>query len=170
MGMHMAGEPTTRENFDAFKRLYDNELHPTPMKPILNTAILGLLFGAPIAQAQSAASPKPAVESPQADAYYYFTQGHLLELQYETTNNADTAGQSIDAYKKALEFQPNSAVILERLAEIYAKSQHIRDAVAQAEEALKIDPDNVDAHRLLARIYVRALGDMSAGEVQQENL
>ena len=33
--------------------------------------------------------------------------------------------------------------------------QHIRDAVAQAEEALKIDPDNVDAHRLLARIYVR---------------
>ncbi len=40
----------------------------------------------------------------------------------------------------------------------------------QAQAALKIDPDNVDAHRLLARIYVRTLGDMNAGEVQQENL
>ena len=59
---------------------------------------------------------------------------------------------------------------MERLAEIYAKSQRIRDAVAEAQQALKTDPDNVDAHRLLARIYVRNLGDMTAGDVQQENL
>ena len=44
---------------------------------------------------------------------------------------------------------------MERLAEIYAKSQRMREAVEQAQEALKIDPNNVDAHRLLARIYVR---------------
>ena len=80
------------------------------------------------------------------------------------------ATQSIDAYKKALELDPGSSVIRERLAEIYAKSQHIREAVAEAQQVLKIDPNNVDAHRLLARIYVRTLGDMNAGDVQQENL
>ena len=35
---------------------------------------------------------------------------------------------------------------------------------------LKLDPDNVDAHKLLARIYVRTLGDVNAGDIQKENL
>ncbi len=133
------------------------------------------LLAAPTVFAQSAvqappAPAKSASQMPQADAYYYFTLGHLQEQQYENSNNADDATAAIDSYRKALEVDPNSGVIKERLAEIYAKSQHIRDAVAEAQEALNIDPDNVDAHRLLARIYVRQLGDLDAGEVQQENL
>jgi len=152
------------------------------MKTILSAALLAMLLGAPTAPAQSAAeapsTPRAqapagsitASDSSRADAFYYFTMGHLQERQYEMTSSAELATQSIESYKQALELDPGSAVILERLAEIYAKSQHIRDAVIQAQNALKIDPDNVDAHRLLARIYVRTLGDMSAGEVQQENL
>jgi tetratricopeptide (TPR) repeat protein len=119
---------------------------------------------------QSAAVQKPAGDSTHADAYYYFTMGHLRERQYEATSNSELAQESVDFYKKALELEPDSPVILERLAEIYAESQHIRDAVIQAQKALKLDPDNIDAHRLLARIYVRTLGDMNAGQVQQENL
>jgi len=118
----------------------------------------------------SVPSQKSLTDASHADAYYYFTMGHMLEQQFEMSSNGDLATQAIDSYKKALAIEPDSATILERLAEIYAKSQHIRDAVIQAQAALKIDPDNVDAHRLLARIYVRTLGDMSAGEVQQENL
>ncbi len=142
------------------------------MKTILSAAVLAIFIGMPnaSAQAQAPATVAPATDSSHADAYYYFTMGHLQEQQYEMTTSADYASESIESYKKALELEPGSAVILERLAEIYAKSQHIRDAVVQAQEALKIDPDNVDAHRLLARIYVRTLGDMSAGEVQQANL
>lgn len=142
---------------------------------MLTMAIAGLL-AAPVASAQAAAQAQPsaaqssAAQPSQGDAYYYFTLGHLLEIQYENTSSADAATEAIDDYKKALEINPDSAVIKERLAEIYAKSQHIRDAVVQAQEALKIDPNNVDAHRLLARIYVRSLGDLDAGEVQQENL
>ena len=85
--------------------------------------------------------------------------GHLDEQQYELTGRAEQATESIESYKKALALAPGSPVIMERLAEIYAKSQRIREAVAQAQEALKTDPDNLDAHRLLARIYVRTLGD-----------
>ena len=148
------------------------------MKTILSTAVVAIFLSAQTAPAQSPTqaatqapnAAKPVSDSSHADAYYYFTMGHLQEQQYEMSSSADEAAASIESYKKALALEPDSAVILERLAEIYAKSQHIRDAVVQAQEALKIDPENVDAHRLLARIYVRTLGDMSAGEVQQENL
>jgi len=113
---------------------------------------------------------KTSPDSDKADLYYYFSLGHSLEIQYEATGGAELASQSMEAYKKALAMDPRSSVIMERLAEIEAKSQHIRDAVAEAQEALKVDPDNVDAHRLLARIYIRTLGDMGAGEVQKESL
>ena len=148
------------------------------MTRLFGTAVLAAVVCAPVALAQSASSaPASAAkaqistaDSARADAYYNFTMGHLQEEQFETNSNSDMATQSIDSYKKALELEPDSAVILERLAEIYAKSQHIREAVVQAQAALKLDPDNVDAHRLLARIYVRTLGDMNAGDVQQESL
>jgi tetratricopeptide (TPR) repeat protein len=151
------------------------------MKITLYIAGRALLIAAGIAAATSQtfaqdAAPSPAAagtQSPdasQGDVYYYFTMGHLQEQQYEVSNSADAASASIDSYKKALELQPNSPVIMERLAEIYAKSQRIREAVAEAQLALKSDADNVDAHRLLARIYVRNLGDMSGGPTQEENL
>jgi tetratricopeptide (TPR) repeat protein len=120
--------------------------------------------------AQSAKQSSPSGEASRGDVYYYFTMGHVDEMQFELTGQSDLATQSIESYKKALELAPGSSVIMERLAEIYAKSQHIRDAVEQAQAALKADPNNVDAHRLLARIYVRTLGDLSAGDVQKENL
>jgi tetratricopeptide (TPR) repeat protein len=143
---------------------------------ILKFAVLaGFLAVAPnvLAQAQNVASTPSQPAAPQgsqSDAYQYFTQGHLKELEYEATNNTEAATQSIDLYNKALAIDPDSATIHERLAEIEAKSQHMRDAIAQAQQALKLDPDNKDAHRLLARIYVRQLGDLDAGDVQQENL
>jgi len=148
------------------------------IKSAFGASILTVFAAAPGALAQSAvqtpapapAQTQPLSESAHADAYYYFTLGHLQEQQFELNSNADMAAQAIDSYKKALALEPGSATIHERLAEIYGKSQHIRDAVIEAQAALKIDPDNVEAHRLLARIYVRTLGDMNAGEVQQENL
>ncbi len=146
------------------------------MKAILSAGIAAILIGAPLAMAQAPARPqaaagaKAATGSAPGDAYYYFTLGHLQELQYEATNKSQSADDSIESYKKALEIDPGSAVIQERLAEIHAKSGHMREATEEAQAALKIDPDNVDAHRLLARIYVRALGEASAGEVPQANI
>ncbi|MBZ5503131.1 MAG: tetratricopeptide repeat protein [Acidobacteriia bacterium] len=154
------------------------------MKTILTTAMLAGFLGATLLPAPSALAGQAAAKTPapagapsaadasRGDAYYYFTMGHLRQhqLQPDMTANDALAQQSIDYYKKALELAPGSAVVLEGLAEIYARTQHIRDAVTQAQAALKIDPANLEAHRLLARIYVSTLGDMNAGEVQQENL
>ena len=155
-----------------------------PVKPILSVVLLTALCSVPAVAAQSEPSnpskpiaqnsagtaPAATAESRHADVYYYFTLGHLLEQQFETSGQYELADQSIDAYKKALEIDPDSSVAHERLAEIDAKSQHIKDAVLEADQALKVDPKNVDAHRLLARIYIRSLGDMSTGEVQKTSI
>ena len=109
-------------------------------------------------------------ESTRAEAYYNFTMGHIYEQQYEATSSAEYATKSIEAYKKAYALDPRSQVIGERLAEMYWKAQRIHDAVAEAQEILKRDPDNVQSRRLLGRIYLRSLGDVSASNAQSETV
>ena len=132
---------------------------------------------APTSNSQSPAPAKadrpplnPADDAARGDAYYYFMMGHLAEQQYEASGKSELATKAIDSYKKALDLAPNSTVIMERLAETRAKAQQLREAVEEARTVLKLDPDNVDAHRLLARIYVRTLGDQGASDSQKENL
>ena len=142
-------------------------------------AVLFLALQAPAvmaqATAQQPASAAPKTEASQstevpgrADAYYDFTMGHIYEQQYENTSKPEYATQSIDFYKKAYALDPKSPVIGERLAEMYWKAQRVRDAVAEAQEILKRNPDDVPTRRLLARIYLRSLGDLSANGGQSE--
>jgi tetratricopeptide (TPR) repeat protein len=140
-----------------------------------------LAFVAALA-AHAQTTPKPADADPpapengssqgaassRADAYFDFTMGHIYEQQYENTSKAEFASQAIDFYKKAYALDPKSPVIGERLAEMYWKAQRTRDAVAEAQEILKRHPDDVPTRRLLARIYLRSLGDLSAGVGQSE--
>src|SRR4029077_10080858 len=88
--------------------------------------------------------------------------------QYENTSRAEYATQAIDFYKKGYALDPKSAVVGERLAEMYWKAQRVHDAVAEAQEILKRDPNDVQTRRLLARIYVRSLSDSGAGSSQAE--
>src|SRR5580704_5298731 len=118
-----------------------------------------------ITLAPDSAAAKP---SDRADAYYDFTMGHVYEQQYETTSKPEYATQAIDFYKKAYALDPKSPVIGERLAEMYWKAQRQRDAVAEAQEILKRDPNDVPTRRLLARIYLRLLGDLSGNGGQSE--
>jgi tetratricopeptide (TPR) repeat protein len=121
------------------------------------------------ASSQAPANPSAHVDSNhKSDAYFNFAMGHAEEEEFELTGRSENANEAIDYYKKALELDPESSVIIERLAETYAKSQHIQDAVQEAEAAIKANPDNPGPHRLLARIYVRNLGDLSAGSGQRD--
>jgi tetratricopeptide (TPR) repeat protein len=111
-----------------------------------------------------------AQNSSRAEAYYNFTMGHIYEQQYEATSNAEYATQAIESYKKAYALDPRSQIIGERLAEMYWKAQRTHDAVAEAQEILKRDPDNLSSRRLLGRIYLRSLGDVSASNGQPETV
>ncbi len=145
----------------------------------LAAVLTGVSAWAAIAQASQdqPTNPKTAPgakdsfnDSARAEAYYNFTIGHIYEQQYEATSSAEYATKSIEAYKKAYALDPKSQVIGERLAEMYWKAQRIRDAVMEAQEILKRDPDNVQSRRLLGRIYLRSLGDVSATNGQPETV
>jgi tetratricopeptide (TPR) repeat protein len=51
---------------------------------------------------------------------------------------------------------------------MYWKAQRVREAVNEANEILKRNPNDLATHRLLARIYLRSLGDINGSNVQTE--
>jgi tetratricopeptide (TPR) repeat protein len=127
------------------------------------------------ADSASKQPPAPVMQEPErGDSYYHFTMGamyeQLYEQSYESPSRSSYARQAIEHYKKAYALDPRSDVIGERLAEMYAKSQRIRDAVLEAQEILKRDPNSVGARRLLGRIYVRTLGEADPQRGQPETL
>jgi tetratricopeptide (TPR) repeat protein len=132
------------------------------------------------AWAQNAAggSPSAPVAEPasqqkvaaRADAYYNFTMGHIYEQQYEQTGAGEYATRAIDAYKRAYAQDPQSPIIGERLAEMYWKAQRSDSAIAEANQVLKRNPDDLPTHRLLALVYLRSMGDLNGSNVQGQNI
>src|SRR5471030_3135880 len=100
----------------------------------------------PLAAAQTArprtSSPPASAQAKTAQAYEQFLLGHRLE------ENDDVPG-AIAAYNKAIELAPASAEIRSELAGLYLRHDRVDDAVATAEQALKIAGDNAEAHRVL---------------------
>src|SRR5947207_9424641 len=80
------------------------------------------------------------------------------------------ATKAIEEYRLAIENDPSSEYLNAGLAELYAKTGRIRDAVLEAQDIIKRDPNNLEARKLLGRIYLRSLGDMQSGSQSQEVL
>jgi len=106
----------------------------------------------------------------KASAYYHYTLAHMYEEQVAVYGRSDLIGKAIDEYRLAIEADPTSEYLTSSLAELYAKTGRIRDAVNEAQDLLKKDPNNLEAHKLLGRIYLRSLGDMQAGSGSQNVL
>jgi tetratricopeptide (TPR) repeat protein len=124
----------------------------------------------PNASSPSAAAAATDEAATRAEAYYDFVMGHYFAQEYQISSHAEDVNKSIDFLKKAFTLDPNSQQIGDELAEIYYQSQRIRDAVNEANSILSKDPDNLPARRLLARIYVRTLGDLSNTSGQRDTL
>jgi tetratricopeptide (TPR) repeat protein len=99
----------------------------------------------------------------RAAAYYHFTLAHMYEEQVATYGRSELANKAIEEYRAAIDADPTSAYLTSGLAELYAKTGRIRDAVVEAQDIIKRNPNNLEARRLLGRIYLRSLGDMQAG-------
>jgi tetratricopeptide (TPR) repeat protein len=112
------------------------------------------------AGAQSAAKGKTP---DRAAAYYHFALAHMYEEQVATYGRSELATKAIEEYRAAIDADPTSAYLTSGLAELYAKTGRIRDAVVEAQDIIKRNPNNLEARRLLGRIYLRSLGDMQAG-------
>src|SRR5271165_1142432 len=120
-------------------------------------------------------SATPAKEAPtqhpdRGAAYYHFMMAHMYEEMVSMYGRSDYANKAIDEYRAAIDNDPTSDYLNAGLAELYARTGRIRDAVLEAQDILKRDGNNLEAHRLLGRIYLRSLGDMQAGTQSQEIL
>ena len=140
------------------------------LRRLLIAAILAGCAGVSISAQSLLDNPSGQAPSARADAYYNFAIGHIYEQQFEATSTQEFATRAIEAYKRAYALDPKSPVIGERLAEMYWKAQRIKEAVNEAQEILKRDSNDVQSRRLLGRIYLRSLGDFSAGSGQSENV
>jgi len=118
---------------------------------------------APSAPAQ-AVQPKAAPESAaqpadRAQAYYHMALAGTYEAEAMETGRPELASRAIEEYKLALNADPNSAQINNALAELYFRTGRAHDAESTEQGLLKTSPDNIEAHRLLGKIYLRQLSE-----------
>jgi tetratricopeptide (TPR) repeat protein len=99
----------------------------------------------------------------RAAAYYHYSLAHMYEEQVTVYGRSELANRAMDEYRLAIEADPTSEFLTSGLAELYVKTGRIRDAVIEAQDIIKRDPTNLEAHKLLGRIYLRSLGDMPGG-------
>src|SRR5690242_7741309 len=146
------------------------------MKHILQSCLVLLLaIGSFAQQAPTSEAAKPGTApSPRkvdrAAAYYHYALAHMYEEQVAAYGRSELATKAIDEYRHAIEADPSSEYLTSALAEMYIKTGRIRDAVLQAQEILKRDPNNLEAHKLLGRIYLKSLGDVQEGGTSENVL
>lgn len=125
--------------------------------------LLAVVLGA----GQGAPGAASEVDS-RATAYYHFSMGHLYaELAGMYGNRSEYVDKAIEHYKAALKADPGAAFLAEELTDLYIQAGRLRDAVVEAEQMLARDPGNVEAHRILGRIYSRMIGDPAQGRLDE---
>lgn len=126
-------------------------------------------------QEQHASPPKQGGSAPEkkvdrAAAYYHFSLAHMYEEMVALYGRSEYASKAIEEFRLALENDPSSEFLNAGLAELYAKTGRIKDAVIDAQEIIKHDPNNVQARKLLGRIYLQSLEDSQQGTQSRDVL
>ena len=130
--------------------------------------VAAVLFAAHtiVAQAPAATQSSPAVPD-RAASYYHYGLAHLYEDLAVSAGRSDYATQAVEQYKLALDADPNSRLLQDGLAELYFKIGRIREAVTAAQDQVAKYPEDVEAHTLLGKVYLRSLGDMQSPQSGQ---
>ncbi len=112
-----------------------------------------------------------AVEPDRSASYYNYTLAHLYANHaaegIDSTANID---QAIAAYKAAIAADPGSAVLADELTEFYIQFNRANQARTEAEAAIQKNPNDIVAHRMLARIYVGLISTQQGQRVDANML
>lgn len=121
----------------------------------------------PAPSAAANAAQKPAqgvvsastVEPARAQAYYHAALAEIYEEQAIASGRPEFMRHAIEEYKTALSADPNSPQLNDELADLYFRTGQVAEAEATARGLLKSSPGDIDAHRLLGRLYLRQLSE-----------
>jgi tetratricopeptide (TPR) repeat protein len=112
------------------------------------------------AASATAPSDSSTPEPVRAKAYFHAAMADVYEEEAVTTGRTEYVTHAIEEYKDALNADPDSAELNDALAELYFRVPgHAHDAEATARNLLKTSPNDIDAHKLLGRIYLRQLSE-----------
>ena len=130
--------------------------------------VAALLFASHTMFAQAPAAANATTTAPdRASSYYHYGLAHLYEDMAVNAGRPDYATQAVEQYKLALDADPNSKLLQDGLANLYFKIGRIREAVTAAQDQVSKNPDDVEAHSLLGKVYLRSLGDMQSPQSGQ---
>jgi tetratricopeptide (TPR) repeat protein len=111
---------------------------------------LWLVTSAGLAEQAQPPSAPDAAHAP--DAEYYFLLGRYFE-------GAGKLDEAVAALKQAIALAPTLAEPRAELAAFYARQDKAADAVTAAEDALKVDPNNREANRVLGSVLAALVED-----------
>lgn len=119
---------------------------------------LGLCVTAPVWGQASAGAPN------KANAYYHAALGHLYaELAAQYGGRGEYISKAIENYKLAMVADPDTPALAQELAELYSQSGQLRSATAEFEEAVRRNPNDVNARRILGRFYTQRIREGQQG-------
>ena len=134
-----------RAIYDTFAVLWNNSvMRLVVLLAVLSSASVSTV-GAAEPKAQGGQVTAAASEN-VAEAYDQFLIGRHLR------DSEDVEG-AIAAFKRAMELDPLAADVVAELAALYMQRNRVAEAIATAEQALKIAPTNREAHRVLGVLY-----------------
>ena len=96
-------------------------------------------------------------------AYFHAALAGVYEDDAVSEGQPDQITRAIEEYKTALNADPDSPQLNDELADLYFRTGRMHDAEMTATNLLKTSPNDVDAHKLLGRIYLRQLGEGENG-------
>lgn len=101
-----------------------------------------------------------AQSSNRAKAYFHAALADIYEEEAVNSGQPEFITHAIEEYKDALNADPGSAQLADALADLYFRTPgHLHEAEATARGLLKTQPNDIDAHKLLGRIYLRQLSE-----------
>ena len=126
-----------------------------------------LLFAAHTIMAATSIATQPSQTPDHAASYYHYGLAHLYEEMAVNAGRSDYAAQAVEQYKLALDADPDSRLLQDGLADLYFKIGRIREAVIAAQDQVAKYPNDIEAHELLGKVYLRSLGDMQSPQSGQ---
>ena len=101
-----------------------------------------------------------AQSSNRAKAYFHAALADIYEEEAVNSGQTEYITHAIEEYKDALNADPGSAQLADALADLYFRTPgHLHEAESTARGLLKTSPNDIDAHKLLGRIYLRQLSE-----------
>lgn len=130
----------------------------TPAKPAQAKPALPAPASSPAA-AKTAPAATPAQAADRSQAYLHVALASIYEDNAVSQGKPENVNRAIEEYKLALNADPNSPELNNALAALYFRVGRAKEAEVTTRGLLKISPNDIEAHKLLGRIYLRQLGE-----------